>query len=307
VLLTMVAGVGSPGRAGASPCTPASVTGTPTSAAGLTGEQLQNAGIIIATGQAIPGVGPAGEVVAVAAALTESRLINLPSGDRDSLGLFQERPSQGWGSAAQIMDPVYAATQFYLHLLAVPGWQQMPPGDAAQAVERSAFPGRYAANVPLAIELVANAVPASAGTLLVLNNCPPAGTIPVQGGNLPPDVLAGIAAAPTQVQAAIAFALAQLGKPYVWGAAGPDSFDCSGLAQTAYGAAGVALPRTTYEQVLIGRPVDRSQLAPGDLVLPDAGHVQIYLGGGLVVEAPHTGAVVRVVPMWGFWQARRVI
>lgn len=111
---------------------------------------------------------------------------------------------------------------------------------------------------------------------------------------------------PSQVDQAIAYAEAQIGDPYVWGATGPNSFDCSGLVQAAYAAAGVKLPRTTYQQVLVGAPVTKDQLQPGDLVFPDAGHVQIYVGNGKVVEAPRAGLKVREVPMWGFWKARRV-
>jgi hypothetical protein len=106
---------------------------------------------------------------------------------------------------------------------------------------------------------------------------------------------------------AIAYALAQVGKPYVYGATGPNGYDCSGLVMAAYAHAGIKLPRTTYAQVLVGTRISSSRLlAPGDLVFPDPGHVQIYLGNGRVVEAPHTGAQVRVMNMWGFWTARRV-
>lgn len=106
--------------------------------------------------------------------------------------------------------------------------------------------------------------------------------------------------------AAIQFALQQVGKPYKWGATGPNAYDCSGLVQASFRHAGIDLPRTTATQILKGQRVAKSQLMPGDLVFPDPGHVQIYLGGGKVVEAPRTGLKVRVVPMWGFWQARRV-
>lgn len=114
----------------------------------------------------------------------------------------------------------------------------------------------------------------------------------------------GLALSPADT--AIQFALAQVGKPYKWGATGPDSYDCSGLAMAAYRAAGIDITRTTYTQALKGTGVSQAALMPGDLVFPDAGHVQIYLGNGRVVEAPHTGANVRVVNMWGFWKARRV-
>lgn len=105
---------------------------------------------------------------------------------------------------------------------------------------------------------------------------------------------------------AIQYALAQVGKPYQWGGTGPNGFDCSGLVQAAYASAGVSLGRTTYQQILNGQDVPQTDLAPGDLVFPDIGHVQIYLGNGQIVEAAHSGTNIRVVNLWGFWKARRV-
>jgi hypothetical protein len=87
--------------------------------------------------------------------MQESRLINLPYGTADSLGLFQQRPSQGWGAPAQIMNPVYAATAFYQRLVQVPGWQSLPLTVAAQDVQRSADPGAYAQRQGLATTVVA--------------------------------------------------------------------------------------------------------------------------------------------------------
>ena len=83
-------------------------------------------------------------VIAIATALQESSLENLDYGDRDSLGLFQQRPSQGWGTPAEIMDPTYAATKFYEALVKVPNWQTIPLTEAAQAVQESAYPDAYA-------------------------------------------------------------------------------------------------------------------------------------------------------------------
>jgi peptidoglycan DL-endopeptidase CwlO len=100
-----------------------------------------------------------------------------------------------------------------------------------------------------------------------------------------------------RAQTAVRAALSRLGSPYVWGATGPNRFDCSGLVQWAYARAGVPLRRTTYEQINDGIPVPRSQVRPGDLVFPHAGHVQMAIGGNLVVEAPHAGASVRVAPL----------
>ncbi len=93
---------------------------------------------------------------------------------------------------------------------------------------------------------------------------------------------------------AVRAALSRLGCPYVWGATGPDRFDCSGLVKWAYAQAGVQLDRTTYDQVNDGVPIARSQVRPGDLVFPNPGHVQLAIGNGLVVEAPHAGATVRI-------------
>lgn len=98
---------------------------------------------------------------------------------------------------------------------------------------------------------------------------------------------------------AISFAYGAIGKPYVWGAAGPYGYDCSGLTQAAWRAAGVSLPRTTYTQINAGRRVARGELAPGDLVFFYSGvsHVGLYIGNGLMIHAPRPGAPVRVAPI----------
>ncbi|MEU2145004.1 MULTISPECIES: C40 family peptidase [Streptomyces albovinaceus subgroup] len=93
----------------------------------------------------------------------------------------------------------------------------------------------------------------------------------------------------------LAFARAQIGKPYVWGATGPSSYDCSGLTQAAWREAGVTLPRTTWDQVEVGTRVATSDLQPGDLVFfyDDISHVGIYKGDGMMIHAPKPGANVR--------------
>ncbi|MEU8570993.1 C40 family peptidase [Streptomyces pathocidini] len=98
---------------------------------------------------------------------------------------------------------------------------------------------------------------------------------------------------------AVAYAFGALGKPYVWGATGPGSYDCSGLTQAAWRSAGVSLPRTTYTQINAGQRVSRSQLTPGDLVFFYSGvsHVGLYVGGGQMIHAPRPGAPVRVAPI----------
>ncbi|MGC9380422.1 NlpC/P60 family protein [Streptomyces sp. MH13] len=99
----------------------------------------------------------------------------------------------------------------------------------------------------------------------------------------------------TKAEKALAFARAQMGKPYVWGATGPGSYDCSGLTQAAWKAAGVTLPRTTYDQVDAGTTVAVSQAQPGDLVFfyDDLSHVGLYIGDGMMIHAPKPGAYVR--------------
>ncbi|MGW3660615.1 NlpC/P60 family protein [Streptomyces sp. NPDC005151] len=112
----------------------------------------------------------------------------------------------------------------------------------------------------------------------------------------------GTAQAPNARAAeAITFAYGALGKPYVWGATGPSSFDCSGLTQAAWRSAGVSLPRTTYTQINAGRNIPRSELAPGDLVFFYSGisHVGLYIGDGQMIHAPHPGAPVRIAPIDG--------
>lgn len=146
------------GSVGSGPCV-GSATGPLPPANALTppvtDEQRTNAAIIIQTGRSL-GVPDRGLWVALATAMQESGLRNLTYGDRDSLGLFQQRPSQGWGTPAQINDPQYAATQFFTRLLAVPDWASMPLAQAAQTVQRSAFPSAYAKWEVLAAKLLAD-------------------------------------------------------------------------------------------------------------------------------------------------------
>ncbi|MFE9995827.1 C40 family peptidase [Streptomyces avermitilis] len=99
----------------------------------------------------------------------------------------------------------------------------------------------------------------------------------------------------TKAGKAIAFARAQIGKPYVWGATGPGSYDCSGFTQAVWKAAGVTLPRTTYDQVNAGTTVSLSNIQPGDLVFfyDDISHVGLYIGNGMMIHAPKPGAYVR--------------
>lgn len=100
----------------------------------------------------------------------------------------------------------------------------------------------------------------------------------------------------------VAYAMAQQGKPYVWGTVGPNSFDCSGLVVAAYSSIGVKVPHQTGDLTRLNgaMSVSRAQLQPGDMVFPHGGHVGIYIGGGKVVHAPTSGDVVKVTTIEGF-------
>ena len=98
--------------------------------------------------------------------------------------------------------------------------------------------------------------------------------------------------------------MAQIGKPYVWAAAGPDSFDCSGLIVYAFGQLGISLPHSSYALWDLGVPVSEDQLQPGDILFFDGlGHVGMYIGGGEFVQAPHTGTDVQVTPLSSYQNA----
>jgi cell wall-associated NlpC family hydrolase len=108
------------------------------------------------------------------------------------------------------------------------------------------------------------------------------------------------------VRKAVAFAVAQVGKPYSYGAAGPGSYDCSGLTMSAYRAAGVSLPHSAADQYNYGHHVAFSDLQPGDLMFfyrPRIGHVTMYIGDGLMVSAPETGELVKIIPAGTFGNA----
>ncbi|MBQ0855467.1 C40 family peptidase [Streptomyces sp. BH-SS-21] len=300
----------------------------------LPAEQIPHAQTIVATGISLDVPGR-GRIIALATALQESRLRNLAYGDRDSLGLFQQRPSQNWGTAEQIRDPVHASQQFYKALLKVNGWQQMPLAQAAQSVQRSAYPDAYAQWELLATALqkaIAASLPdynsnqtnkgneeltAQAGCEGAEDGSSfttiPEGTVP-DGYAIPADT-------GPRARKAIVWAMHQLGTMYQWGGSctaprGPDPMgrcDCSSLIQQAYAHAGVPLTRTTYTQVREGTAVSPKAIKAGDLLFSRRSadrpeHVGMYLGKGLVIEAPRTGKPVRITAVkdWDVLAVRRV-
>lgn len=290
--------------------------------------QLERAAAILATGNS-ENIDANGQVIALVAALTESTLRVLSNtsaypdsasyphdgngSDHDSLGLFQMRPSTGWGSVANLMDPIWSSRAFYggpdgpnhgspAGLLDIPNWQHLSLGAAAQAVEVSAYPDRYANYQPVAERIASTltGVTLTGGS----GQCLTGGDGSNPTGNLPP----GFAGA------FIAAAEKEIGLPYVWGGGtytGPSGigrdgrgpgFDCSGLVlYAAYQASGgkLRLPHYTGDQIHDGTPVAWADKQPGDLIFytyPGASephHVVIYLGGDRIVQAPQTGENVR--------------
>ncbi|WP_246843133.1 C40 family peptidase [Allokutzneria sp. NRRL B-24872] len=247
-------------------------------AAKLAEESRQIVAMIISMGKQ-RNLPPKAWQIAIQAGRTESNLRNLNYGDRDSVGIFQIRGMHG--PLSDRMNIAWQINWFYDTLERVPNWEDMRPGDAAQKVERSGFPLRYHRWESMAIFLISQL----AGDVQPAASCE---TLP----------------APSQVaQAAIAFALGEIGKPYVWGATGPSSYDCSGLMLRAYRAAGVNLPRVSRDQWKAGAYIPRSQAQPGDLLFwaydtrnpATIHHVAMYLGNDEMVEAPYSGKDVRRV------------
>jgi cell wall-associated NlpC family hydrolase len=295
---------------GALACTPrldpsAAVSDAPTPdlVSGYDSEQLTNAAIIVSVG-AGRGIPPRGLTIAVATAIQESSLRNLAANnDHDSLGLFQQRPSQGWGTPQQIMDPVYASNKFYDKLLTIPGWEQLPLTEAAQAVQVSATPDAFAKWEPDATALVALTIGTYGGCNGGDGRSGAGEPLPTDF-TLPPDT-------PLSVGIAIWWALGQLGTPYTFGGDCTDPWsgdpakqcDCSSLVQQAYRIGGISLPRVTGDQQHAGTSIARlADVRPGDLIfipgsdgtMSDPGHVGLYIGQGLLVQAPHTADVVKL-------------
>ena len=285
----------------------------------LSQSQLQRAATIVAVGEDAD-IPARGQLIALMAALTESSLPVLSNvrahsgpadiandGDgsgHDSLGLFQMRPSAGWGTVRHLMDPVWSTRAFYggptgpnrgspRGLLDIPDCETLEPGEAAQAVEVSTYPDRYAANQPVAEAILALLAGVSLDAGLTCADDGD-GEVPVD----PPEGFPG---------ALIAAAASQLGLPYIWGGGnfeGPTGggFDCSGLVLYAsYQASGgrIRLPHYTGDQIRAGRGLAWTDKQPGDLIFfshPGAGrrhHVAIYVGGDQILHAPRTGDIVR--------------
>ena len=276
----------------------------------LTAEQLANAQAIVAVtaSRHLPSYAA---LVALTTAYTESTLHNSTiETDHDSEGLFQQRISIYTKAVAD--DPVKATGAFLDRLVTVPNWQTNPVGLDAQTVQISKYPDRYAPNWALGAALTGLLWPAATaaaaagptpsparttgtGTVTVpVIACAGDGADPSTGGR--GNVVAGSPTIPAGLvitgspaaQNAARYALAQLGKPYLFAAAGPNAYDCSGLTMAAWAAAGVPLPHLAAAQAGYGtpEPIDLSQAGSGDLVMipgsdgtPTApGHVGMITG-----------------------------
>jgi peptidoglycan DL-endopeptidase CwlO len=281
---------------------------------GLTAPQAANAETIVSVSDTLSSENPQAAEIALMAALTESGLSNDSGGMGGAIGLFQQTPP-GWGTPAQLHDPAYATGAFLNRLLEVSGWQQLTPWVAAQDVQHSGagqpdsplnpYPGQVGGNYEAkwaAAQQVYGLV-TGAYTAMDCGGGPAGGEpgppsrygLPV--GYTVPDGTTSKAAL------AVNYAISKLGDAYVWGAAGPNQFDCSGLTMMAWRAAEVSLAHYTVTQGQEGRHVPASQIAPGDLVLVPGsdppgpglpGHVGIYIGDSLVLSAIDTQQGVAV-------------
>ena len=343
-VMLMLAGAG-PGDAATVSACGGGGTGGQVAGVTLDAEQMQNARTIIdvTAGRHLSSYAA---IVAVDTSYTEIKLRNeTTQTDHDSEGLFQQRVSIYGNAVAD--DPVTATNAFLDHLVKVPNWQNTPVGDDAQAVQISQYPERYPENVALAQQLVgqfwaaaaAGAGPSPTPTSTAAPSPSPSGSgaptpapsvsqapICAGGGGAGPIVgptgnnVAGTTTIPVGFvvtgtaagQTAVQFALKQLGRPYVFAAAGPDTWDCSGLTMGAWAAAGVTLPHWTGTQFKEGtpEPSNLSQAVGGDLVfIPGSdgtaqvpGHVGMVAGyvdkpDGrhlYIIQAPMTGLTVEL-------------
>ncbi|MHA7141847.1 C40 family peptidase [Arthrobacter sp. Sr33] len=275
----------------------------------VTDRQMAVAGDYVSIGQQL-GVPREGQIIAIMMALQESSLrvlanVNVPASlkyphdgvgsDHDSLGTAQQRPAAGWGTVEQLMDPKYNVRAFYggpggpnrgspPGLLDIRGWQSMNKGQAAQAVQVSAFPELYAR-----WEAEATAIVEALGGGIGSAEC----TSPSRSATSEPENL-------NQVRKDILrFTRQGVGGTYVWGGTAFKAWDCSGYVQWIYKQAGVNLPRV--EQWRVGTRTETPQ--PGDLVVQNAqgpnnwGHVGIYAGDSMMYSAlnPAVGTLLHPI------------
>lgn len=290
----------------------------------LDSEQSSIADTVVAVSDTVSGENPRAAQIALMTGLTESGLTNIAGGLGGAYGVFQQTPP-GWGTVQQIEDPSYAAAQFTTRLVRLPHWQQMDPWVAAQNVQASGagsvggvltirwpgpFPTGFGGNYETKWSEAQAIYRAIAGQLTTSDcGAGPSGVAgPASRRGLPEgyQLPAGLN---KQRTAVLAYALSKLGDGYVWGAAGPNQFDCSGLARAAWEQAGVNLTHYTVTQEQQGKKVAPAQVQAADLVLiPGSdspgpglpGHVGLYIGDGLVLSAAdHKDGVI--VQTWQYF------
>lgn len=241
-----------------------------------------------------------------------------PGFDHDSVGIFQQRPN--WGVVGQRMDPRQAATMFFNKLPS--DWRNLPPGEAIQRVQQSAFPEKYAAAIPLATQKVKAYREAQRGVQTTVAATPLGPVVSAAGSQVGLNPAATVAAATSSPQTpgelraklnkpnpdsegAVQEALSKIGSPYIWGAEGPNTFDCSGLMKWSFRAIGKNIPRDTWG---IKAGVPRvTDIRRGDLVLCNGDqHVVMALGNGMCIQAsglgpstttPQPGQQVKITPL----------
>jgi hypothetical protein len=252
------------------------------SASGYDTEQLHNAAVIVQVGNQ-RGLPIRAAVIAVATAIQESNLYNLDKPtDHDSLGLFQQRPSQGWGTPQQLLDRAYAAGKFYDKLVTVANWQNLPLAVVVQAVQRSAFPDAYAKHEANATAIVAQLMgdPAGATALGSCGGCPAITASPSGSGGC-----VGLDAVFARARSWLTAWPGGGPVPYLSSNAPGDLFggyrrDCSGYVSMALGLPGPGLDTITLaaHSTIIGK----TDLQPGDLMIKPApggaGHVVLFAG-----------------------------
>jgi cell wall-associated NlpC family hydrolase len=289
----------------------------------LDAEQLANAATIVQV-TASRGLPQRAAVIALATAYQESKFVNYqyPTDATTSIGLFAQMTIYYGADVAA--DPAQATGAFLDRLIQQPNWATRPLTDVAADVEKPYEPyrGLYAQWEPLATQLTAQlwntssrTAPSSKAQFGATVGTVVASPCPGAGGDGSADAAASPPAGPngltltgsTQGNGAVQFAITQIGEPYVYGANGPNSWDCSSLVQAAWGSQGVSIPRTTYVQANAGIPVALADARSGDLVLipgsdgtaANPGHVGMVAGidatGHVwLVEAPRTGLNVRL-------------
>jgi len=275
-----------------------------------------------------------GAILGVACALGESGLRNLANAalpdslrfpndgvgaDHDSVGLFQQRNFAEWGTLSERMNPRQSARMFFQHL-ARTDWRNADPGQAIFTVQRGGSPAYFSGFITQAKQLVqeyraaqegASTTVTSAPVVNAVSSAAAAAGVPIKTA---PNVITTTPETPDGArqhllgkpnpdsEGAVMTAMEQIGKPYVWGARGPTSYDCSGLFDFSFRSIGLDIGGWTGAQVGNGTAVAPSAIRRGDLIFTGSqgsapGHVAMWMGDGTILESPQPGSVVNIRPI----------